>query len=147
MGHELTKVAGPDDAERVGQLLHDFQREFDEPSPGPAQLAENVRGSMARDECVFLLSPDGVAVLSYRTSVVYGHCALLEELYVAPPARGRGQGRALLDHAMAVSRERGAIGIELNTGEGDFAARGLYVSAGFTNLDGGMRTLFYERDL
>ena len=147
MGRELTKVAGPEDADRLAQLLDDFQREYDEPSPGREQLAENIRGAMERDEGVFLLAPDGVAVVSFRTSVVYGHCALLEELYVAPPARGHGQGRALLEHAMTVARERGAAGIELNTGTNDTAARGLYESAGFTNLEDGAPMLFYERDL
>jgi GNAT superfamily N-acetyltransferase len=147
MGHELTKVAGPEDAERLGRMLDDFQREYDEPSPGPEQLATNVRGAMERGEGVFLLSPDGLAVVSFRTSVVYGHCALLEELYVAPPMRRRGQGRALLEHAMAVARERGAVGIELNTSETDESARALYAAMGFTNMDGDARMLFYERDL
>jgi len=102
---------------------------------------------MERDEGVFLLSDDGVAVVSFRTSVVYGHCALLEELYVAPAARRRGQGRALLQHAMDVSRERGAVGIELNTSTTDTAARGLYEASGFTNLEDGSPMLFYEREL
>jgi ribosomal protein S18 acetylase RimI-like enzyme len=147
MGHELTRVATAADAERVARLLHDFQAEFDEPSPGPAVLAERLRGAMGRDEAVFLLAPDGVAVLSFRPTALYGLVALLEELYVAPPARGRGQGRALLEHAMAVARERGAVSIELNTGEDDWAARRLYTSAGFTNLDRATRLLYYERGL
>jgi ribosomal protein S18 acetylase RimI-like enzyme len=147
MGRELTKVAGPGDADRVAELLDDFQREYDEPSPGREQLASNIRAAMERDEGVFLLAPDGVAVVSFRTSVVYGRCALLEELYVAPPARRRGQGRALLEHAMAVARDSGAAGIELNTSEADTAARGLYSAMGFTNLEAGSPMLFYEREL
>ena len=31
------------DAEKVGRLLHDFNSEFDEPTPGPAALAERAR--------------------------------------------------------------------------------------------------------
>jgi ribosomal protein S18 acetylase RimI-like enzyme len=51
-----------------------------------------------------------------------------------------------MDHA----RERGAGHIDLGTSEDDVAARALYESAGFTNLDGGdegARMLYYERDL
>jgi len=51
---------------------------------------------------------------------------------------------------MTVAREAGAGGIDLNTGETDTAARALYESAGFTNLEGGPDgppMLFYEREL
>jgi hypothetical protein len=51
---------------------------------------------------------------------------------------------------MATAREAGAVGIDLNTGETDTEARGLYESAGFTNREGspdGPSMLFYEREL
>ena len=147
MGRRLTQLAEPADAERLGALLHDFQTEFNDATPGAAVLAERIRDAIERDAAVFVLAPDGFAQISFRPTIVYGLVALLEELYVAPPARGRGQGRALLEHAMDVARERGAISIELNTSESDTAARGLYDSAGFTNLEQGSPMLFYERDL
>jgi GNAT superfamily N-acetyltransferase len=144
----VTRLATAADAERLGALLHDFNVEFDELTPGPAVLAQRIRAAIERDEAVFVLSADGFAQLSFRTWLVSGTpVALLEELYVAPPARGRGQGRALLEHAMAAARERGAISIELNTSETDTAARTLYASAGFTNLEHGAPMLFYEREL
>ena len=76
--------------------------------------------------------------------------AYIEDLYVVPERRGRGLGRALLEAAMDHARERGAGHIDLGTSEDDVAARALYESAGFTNLDGGdegARMLYYERDL
>ncbi len=73
--------------------------------------------------------------------------AYLEELYVAPDIRGQGLGRAVLDAALAVGRERGAERIELGTDEGDVAARALYESSGFSNLSGGAPMYFYEREL
>jgi ribosomal protein S18 acetylase RimI-like enzyme len=55
-----------------------------------------------------------------------------------------------MEAAMATSRERGATSIELGTAMGDHAARGLYESLGFTNLEkpDDIRTgmLFYELD-
>jgi GNAT superfamily N-acetyltransferase len=148
MGRGLTRVASAEDAERLGALLDAFQREFDDPTPGADVLAERIRAALERDDAAFVLSADGFGQLSFRTWLISGTpVALLEELYVEPPARGRGQGRALLEHAMAVARERGAISIELNTSETDVAARNLYESAGFTNLEDGAPMLFYERDL
>jgi hypothetical protein len=51
---------------------------------------------------------------------------------------------------MEVAREAGATTIELNTGESDEAARGLYEATGFTNREGnpdGPRMLYYEREI
>jgi len=144
----MTRPATTADAERLGAMLHDFQSEFGEPTPGPEALAEHIHAAIERDEVVFALSDDGFAQVSFRTWLISGTpVALLEELYVAPEARGEGQGRALLEHAMELARDRGAISIELNASEADVAARGLYESAGFTNLEDGAPMLFYEREL
>jgi ribosomal protein S18 acetylase RimI-like enzyme len=95
--------------------------------------------------------PDGFAQLRFRPSLYTGELdAYLEELYVVPERRGEGLGRALLEAAMAYSRERGAAHIDLGTSEDDVAARALYESAGFTNRErskDGPRMLYYERDL
>ena len=52
---------------------------------------------------------------------------------------------------MAVARERGATTMELGTAINDHAARGLYESLGFTNLekpgDPATSMLYYEREL
>ena len=58
----------------------------------------------------------------------------VKSMRVAPPHLGTGVGRALLRHIMAASRERGLTSLWLETGSGaEFAAaRGLYLSEGFT---------------
>lgn len=95
--------------------------------------------------------PDGLALFRLRPSLwAEGLDAYLEELYVAPPRRGEGLGRALLEAAMQAAREAGAVRMDLGTGETDTAARGLYESCGFTNREGGPDNplmMFYERDL
>jgi GNAT superfamily N-acetyltransferase len=95
--------------------------------------------------------PDGVAVLRFRPALWKDALdAYLEELYVVPGQRGHGLGRALMDGAIELARERGAGDMHLGTSEDDTAARGLYGSLGFDNHEGGPggpAQLFYEREL
>jgi putative acetyltransferase len=60
--------------------------------------------------------------------------AEVKSMHTAEEARGHGIGRALVDHVVAVARERGYRRLSLETGAGPaFApARALYASAGFT---------------
>jgi putative acetyltransferase len=58
----------------------------------------------------------------------------LKSMHTAAPARGRGIGRAMVDHLVGVARDRGLTRVSLETGVmAEFApARALYASAGFT---------------
>lgn len=146
--------AGVEDTADVARLLHDFNTEFDEPTPGVEVLAPRVESLLAEGEVTALLAgegPEGIAQLRTFPSLwTDGMEAYLEELYVVPPRRGEGIGRALLEAAMEAARSAGATRIDLNTGETDTAARALYESTGFTNREGdedGPRMLYYEREL
>ena len=57
----------------------------------------------------------------------------LKSMHTAAEARGRGVGRAMLHHLLAVARARGYRRVSLETGTtpGFVAARAMYVSAGF----------------
>ena len=153
-GQHAVRIAEPSDAEDVGRLLHDFNAEYSEPTPGPEVLAERISELIAADETTFLLvgeGPYGIAELRFRPSVMTGapDC-YLEELYVVPEMRGRGMGRALMDAVLETARSKGATHIDLGTNEDDVAARALYERMGFTNREGGPdgpAMLFYERDL
>jgi ribosomal protein S18 acetylase RimI-like enzyme len=146
--------AGPGEGSAIARLLHDFNTEFSEPTPGVAALTEYATRLLEEGEMTVLLAaagPDGIALLRFRPSVwTGGPEAHLQELYVVPARRGRGIGRALLEAAIEAAREAGATGIDLNTGETDTAARALYSSMGFTNREGspdGPSMLFYEREI
>ena len=144
--------AAPADAPAVARLLHDFNAEFEDETPGVEALAEYTRPLIESGEIEVLLAneADGISLWRLRPSPWTGRPeAYLQELYVVPSRRGGGIGRALLEATMDAARGAGATGIDLNTGETDAAARALYESAGFTNLEGpdGPRMLFYERDL
>jgi ribosomal protein S18 acetylase RimI-like enzyme len=142
------------DAADIARLLHDFNVEYSEPTPGVGELTETIGRLLEGGEITVLLAgegPDGLALLRFRPGIwSTGLEAYLQELYVVPPLRGQGIGRSLLAEAIELSRERGADGIDLNTGETDTAARGLYESMGFTNREGapdGPAMLFYEREI
>jgi len=61
------------------------------------------------------------------------HHAEIKSMHTAQDARGRGLGRKMLEHLIAVSRERGYERLSLETGSmASFApARSLYADAGF----------------
>jgi ribosomal protein S18 acetylase RimI-like enzyme len=148
------RVASSADAHAIGRLLHDFNTEFDEPTPGPERLADRIRGMVATGDTVVLLGgagPEGVAVLRFRAAIWSdAPKCYLAELYVVPGSRGRGLGRALLEAAIEAARARGSDHMDLGTSEDDVAARSLYESLGFINREGGTDgpiTYFYERDI
>ena len=144
------RPATPADADLIGLLLHDFNREFDEPTPSPGVLAERMARLMGQDTAVLLADDVGLAVLRMRPAIwSAGMEAYLAELYVRPHHRGRGLGRALLEAAMDRARSQGADRIELGTSEDDVAARHLYEACGFIRTEGvgGPLMFVYERDL
>ncbi len=146
--------AEPADAEAVGQLLHDFNSEFGDFTPGSDALVRRIRELLATGEITVLLAgdgPEGLALLRFRPSLWTETLdCYLEELYVVPDRRGRGLGLALMEAAMEVAREQGAAHMDLGTAEDDAAARALYESLGFSNREGkpdGAINYFYEREL
>lgn len=152
-------VTGPPDDPDVAdaaRLLHDFNLEYDEPSPPPEELAARLSELVEAGDVTALLARDsegtavGVAVLRLQPSLwSSGLEAYLAELYVVPGRRGRGHGRELLSGATTLARERGADYAFLVTSEDDRLAQRLYEAAGFrrTEGDGGPLMLAYERDL
>lgn len=146
--------AEPADAGVVGRLLHDFNTEYDDVTPGPQALAARVSELLDEGRTIVLLvgrGPDGLAVLRFRPSLwTPGLECYVAELYVVPDRRGAGLGRALMEAAVRLAREEGADYMDLGTGEDDRAARGLYESLGFSNREGGPDgplNYYYEREL
>jgi GNAT superfamily N-acetyltransferase len=118
-------------------------------------VADRVRALTESGAATFLLvgsPPVGVAAVRFREAIFNDKLdAYLEEFYVAPDHRGQGLGKALLQRVLETARERGAGRLDLATAESDRAARHVYESAGFTNLeqpdDESTAMLFYELDL
>jgi ribosomal protein S18 acetylase RimI-like enzyme len=154
------------DADVIGRLLYDFNREYDEPTPPPQKLAERLRELIASGETMVLLArsgpirpgaakelgrPEGLAVLRFRPSIWSANLeCYLAELYVVPDRRGQGLGRQLMETVLDQARRQGADHVDLGTSQDDVAARALYESLGFVNREkppDGPITYFYEIDL
>jgi GNAT superfamily N-acetyltransferase len=152
--HTEIRRAGEADAKAIAQLLHDFNSEYEDYTPGVPALAGRLGELLANGEIAVLLAddpPTGFALLRLRPSLwAKAEDAYLEELYVVPEQRRKGIGRGLLNAAIDLAHEAGANHFELTTGETDTEARSLYESHGFTNHEGtpdGPRMLYYELDL
>ncbi len=141
----VIRRAEPADADAVGRLLHDFNREFDEPTPGPDQLARRIRQLLAEDHMIVLIGgegPDGLAVLRFRPSIWSdGLECYLAELYVVPERRGRGLGTA---GTAAVVERLAAMGriSSLYVNGFNHVARAAYHRIGFTQVGSFATVLF-----
>jgi GNAT superfamily N-acetyltransferase len=68
---------------------------------------------------------------SVRTARIW----ILNDLYVAEPARRSGAARGLLDAAARFAREEAAARLMLETGRDNAPARALYRAAGWSEDD------------
>jgi GNAT superfamily N-acetyltransferase len=171
----MVRASSETDAAALARLLHRFNLEFGEESPGIEFLSGRVATLLNTGGKTFLSAcrndpsdnresgqtrndglqgPEqilGFAQVDFRTSVWFdGPVALLEELYVVPPERGHGLGGELMSAVIEVALSQDAELLEVVTGEDDTAARGLYESVGFENRiegAGNASSLYYELDL
>ena len=85
----------------------------------------------------FVIEEDGRVVggagIAPLTGASDGTCEL-RKMYFLPEARGRGQGRALLEHCLRIAKELGYQRCYLETLTGMDAAQALYRKLGFTPL-------------
>lgn len=148
------RLATAADGQAIGRLLDQFNREYDEPTPGSEFLAARIGELIdAGDTAVLIVGEqaEGLAVLRFRPALwSRGSECNLAELYVVPPHRGLGLGRTLMKAALRYARDRGADIMDIGVDEPDLPARRLYESLGFTNRTGGPEgplMFVYERDL
>jgi GNAT superfamily N-acetyltransferase len=141
------------DAAEVARLLHDFNTEFETPSPGVDVIAARLRRLLSTAHTIAVLAGQpslAVALVTLRSNVwCDGPVALLDELYVVPAHRGEGLGSAVLDVVMTLLREVGAEWMEINVDEGDTDARRFYERHGFSSVepDTGEPAHYYSRPL
>ncbi|GAA3382003.1 GNAT family N-acetyltransferase [Cryptosporangium minutisporangium] len=155
MGAPEVFRAGPDHAAMVGQLLYDFNTEFDTPGPSAAEFGVRFGRLLDRHDVVVLVAGDaqepvGFAFLTLRPTPYYdGPLAQLEELYVRPELRDQGIGTVLLRTAIEVVREHGGGEMHINVDEVDTDTRRFYERHGFVNIEPGAdyRMLCYLQEL
>lgn len=94
----------------------------------------------------------GAATCERDARVKVSHSGKIVGMMVAPPARGRGVGRALLQACIERARERGLLMLTLSVTSGNAAAIELYVNMGFVRYDRLERAIrvgarFHHKDL
>ena len=147
------RLATAADAAELARLIHDFNTEFDIPTPGVEWLTARLRELLAGDDTIAILAGDpavALALVTLRPNVWYaGRVALLDEMYVAPELRGQGIGSAVIELMLASVRERGAELVEINVDEGDVDAQRFYERHGFspTEPDTGERAFYFFQEL
>jgi GNAT superfamily N-acetyltransferase len=147
------RLASPDEAGAIAQLLHDFNREYDWPSPPVDTLATRLRmllGGVATVAFVAGSPPVAVALVTFRPNIWYaGPVAILDEMYVVPSLRGQGIGTAVVQQMLAYARAHGAGLVEINVDEGDVDAQRFYERHGFSGVgsETGERAFYFEQEL
>jgi GNAT superfamily N-acetyltransferase len=151
-GARRARLATVDDADVLAKLLHDFNTEFDTPTPGAPVIAANLRDLLAADATFAVVAEAalGVGLVTLRPNVWYdGPVALLDELYVVPDRRGQGLGTAMIELLTTECRARGVRLIEINVDESDVDAQRFYRRLGFSDVgpDSGERASYFSQEL
>ncbi len=153
MSSPAPRAATQSDAETVARLLDAFNREYHAPTPGPDVLTTRLQNLLARSDVIAFLAGDpavALALLTMRPNVWYdGPVGIVDELYVAPEARGRGLGSALLAAVESLTRERGGRLIEIAVDGADTDAHRFYERRGYTSMEAGQDqpSFYYHREL
>ncbi|MGZ4682828.1 MAG: GNAT family N-acetyltransferase [Acidimicrobiales bacterium] len=139
-----TRAAGPaidpvrsdgdwDELRRVTRLDHLEEATKAGREPWPEELTTRVVGHKRRkapEMQPWLASIDGEVVGMFSSMPGVDGIGLVEDLFVAPPARGRGVAQALITHATADARSRGAGPVIIGSLPDDWP-RLLYARMGF----------------
>ena len=136
-------VVGPEDLPELLPLLRAYC-DFYEVAPGDAALLELSRALLAdpRREGLQLLARDdagravGFATLFWTWQTLSAaRVGVMNDLYVAPEARGTGVAGALIDACLERCREHGAAELSWQTARDNARAQALYDRIGATRDD------------
>ena len=98
--------------------------------------ADDLRRIIGSKESVLFFAIDGKQISGTLTLVLFttptASRARVEDFVVDIPARGRGLGKRLLNHAIRHARDAGAKTVDLTSHPSRQGANALYLQAGFT---------------
>lgn len=131
----IIRQARPEDTDVICNMINGFAVYKDAPQ-GSIPDVETIRRSLFSPETkaeAYLCEIEGVAagyaVVSMSYSTWTGRCSLnMEDLYFTPGYRGRGAGKAMLQHLAQLAIRRECSRIEWNALEWDKSARDFYQS-------------------
>lgn len=150
------RVATRDDLDELARLDGLARAHLGRERGGDLHLRHRVRAHPARESLELdLADPSTLVLAGCLGRVVVGYAvvglerlsdgeilAVIAELFVEPPARDVGVGRALMAETLAWARRRGCSGIDAVAMPGDRATKNFFESAGLT-----ARAITVHRDL
>jgi ribosomal protein S18 acetylase RimI-like enzyme len=125
-----------DDAFAVA-VLFDAYRQFYRQSPDLEAARAFIGERLARGESAIFLAEDSSGPIAFTqlypsfTSAGMARTFILNDLFVAPQARGRGVGTALLQFAATFAAAEGAVRLTLSTATDNRSAQAVYERAGW----------------
>jgi ribosomal protein S18 acetylase RimI-like enzyme len=128
--------AAPGDAAAVA-VLFDAYRQFYRREADLVGARRFIGERLERAESVIFLAEEAGTALGFTqlypsfTSAGMARIFVLNDLFVAPQARGRGIATALLRRAADFGRTEGAVRLALSTATDNHAAQALYRRAGW----------------
>jgi GNAT superfamily N-acetyltransferase len=135
--------AGPADLDLIIgfiRALAEYERLADEVRLDPAVLKVHLFGDAPKAEVVIAEAdhaPVGFALFFHNFSTFEGRPGIyLEDLFVAPEARGSGAGKALLRHLAQLALDRGCARLEWSVLDWNEPAISFYRSLGAETMDG-----------
>jgi len=139
----MTRIreATSDDLPALGKLFDEYRQFYKLPSD-IEKASGYLRARLAAGDSVALVAADETGRLIGFTQLYPTWCSLLAgpvyvlyDLYVAPSARQRGIGRALLEAAAERGRRDGKLRMTLSTARTNLTAQSLYEALGWVRDD------------
>ena len=139
----MTRIreATRDDLPLLGKLFDDYRQFYKLPTD-IEKAGSYLRARLVAGESVVLVAEDEAGRLVGFTQLYPTWCSLLAgpvyvlyDLYVAPSARQRGVGRALLEAATERGRRDGKLRMTLSTARTNLSAQSLYEALGWVRDD------------
>ena len=135
------RTAKPSDAPLLASFVKKYY-EYDGISYAAAEVTTGLNTLLADSsigEAWLVLSgmkPVGYVIFTYGFDIEFGgRLALITDLYLEPPYRGKGIGRQLLEQIESHGRSIGLRGLELQVESDNSEARALYYKFGFEAAD------------
>ena len=134
-GIEVRRVRGDDPAAReLVAAMEAWVTEHFGPTT-PDRTSTVTAGEMVPPDGVFVIVyEDGEAVAGGGLRRMGPDVAEIKRMFVAPPARGRGHGRRVLDALEAAAADLGFRRLRLDTAQSMTTAIALYRSAGYRDI-------------
>ncbi len=130
------RPAGLGEAAALAALIAGFRDHLTAKVPSDDEIRRHLRTALAAPGTEFCCAWQAGTAVGYTQTRFWmsvwvgGWEAYLDDLFVAPGARGAGVGRALLRYALGRAEARGARRFGLLTNESNAAAQALYRAEG-----------------